>query len=89
MNKSGLCGHSNVNAKEVLMNLNTLDPNLLMLAVVGILLIAVLAWLYMRKRKEHDRRPAANNWDRPWADDTGTRAVTKSGSEISRPRRAG
>ena len=71
------------------MNLNMLDPNLLMLAVVGILLIAVLAWLYTLNRKEHDPRPAANNWDRPWAEDTGTRVGTKGGSEISRPRRAG
>jgi type II secretory pathway pseudopilin PulG len=33
------------------MNLSTLDPKLIVLVVVGILLIAGLAWLYMRKRR--------------------------------------
>ncbi|MFZ0417514.1 MAG: hypothetical protein WAM04_05385 [Candidatus Sulfotelmatobacter sp.] len=33
------------------MNLNLLDPKLIMLGAVVILIIAVLAWLYVRKRK--------------------------------------
>src|ERR1017187_3627130 len=33
------------------MNLNLLDPKLIVLAAVVILVIAVLAWLYVRKRK--------------------------------------
>src|SRR5664280_2316077 len=33
------------------MNLNLLDPKLIVLAAVVILIIAVLAWLYVRKRK--------------------------------------
>ncbi|MGA2019239.1 MAG: hypothetical protein ABSH02_01520 [Candidatus Sulfotelmatobacter sp.] len=33
------------------MNLNLLDPKLIMLVAVVILIIAVLAWLYMRKRR--------------------------------------
>ena len=33
------------------MNLNLMDPKLIVLAAVVILLIAVLAWLYMRKRR--------------------------------------
>src|SRR5450756_1493201 len=33
------------------MNLNLLDPKLIVLAAVVILLIAVLAWLYVRKRR--------------------------------------
>jgi hypothetical protein len=33
------------------MNLNLLDPKLLMLAAVVILVIAVIAWLYVRKRR--------------------------------------
>jgi hypothetical protein len=36
---------------EVSMNLNLLDPKLIMLVAVVILIIAVLAWLYMRKRR--------------------------------------
>jgi hypothetical protein len=33
------------------MNLNPLDPKLIVLAAVVILIIAVLAWLYVRKRR--------------------------------------
>ncbi len=33
------------------MNLNLLDPKLIVVAVVVILIIAVLAWLYVRKRR--------------------------------------
>src|SRR5664279_5891250 len=33
------------------MNLNLLDPKLIVFAAVVILVIAVLAWLYVRKRK--------------------------------------
>lgn len=33
------------------MNLNALDPKLIILAVVVILIVAVLAWLYVRKRR--------------------------------------
>ncbi|MGA2356959.1 MAG: hypothetical protein ABSG02_20890 [Terriglobales bacterium] len=33
------------------MNLNLMDPKLLMLAAVVIIVIAVVAWLYMRKRR--------------------------------------
>ena len=33
------------------MNLNLMDPKLIVLAAVAILIIAVLAWLYVRKRK--------------------------------------
>jgi hypothetical protein len=33
------------------MNLNVLDPKLIVLAAVVIVIIAVLAWLYMRKRR--------------------------------------
>ena len=33
------------------MNLNLLDPKLIVLAAVVILLIAALAWLYVRKRR--------------------------------------
>jgi hypothetical protein len=33
------------------MNLNLLDPKLIVLAAVVILIIAVLAWLYLRKRR--------------------------------------
>ena len=33
------------------MNLNLLDPKLIVLAVALILIIAVLAWLYVRKRR--------------------------------------
>ena len=33
------------------MNLNLLDPKLIVLAAVAILIIAVLAWLYVRKRR--------------------------------------
>src|ERR1700730_728194 len=36
---------------EVSMNLNLLDPKLIVLAVLVILIIAVLAWLYVRKRR--------------------------------------
>jgi hypothetical protein len=32
------------------MNLNLMDPKLIVLAAAMILVIAVLAWLYMRKR---------------------------------------
>ena len=37
------------------MNLNLLDPKLIVLTAVVILVIAVLAWLYVRKRKR-DRK---------------------------------
>jgi len=33
------------------MNLNLLDPKLIVLAAVVILVVAVLAWLYVRKRR--------------------------------------
>ena len=33
------------------MNLNLLDPKLIVLAAVVVLIIAVLAWLYVRKRR--------------------------------------
>src|SRR6202165_4083167 len=33
------------------MNLNLLDPKLIMIAAVAVLIIAVLAWLYVRKRR--------------------------------------
>jgi hypothetical protein len=33
------------------MNLNLMDPKLIVLAAAAILVIAVLAWLYMRKRR--------------------------------------
>jgi hypothetical protein len=33
------------------MNLNLLDPKLIVLAAVVIVIIAVLAWLYVRKRR--------------------------------------
>jgi hypothetical protein len=33
------------------MNLNLLDPKLIVIAVAAILIIAVLAWLYVRKRR--------------------------------------
>ena len=33
------------------MDLNLLDPKLIVLAAVVILIIAVLAWLYVRKRR--------------------------------------
>ena len=33
------------------MNLNLMDPKLIVLAAVVILIIAVLAWLYVRKRR--------------------------------------
>lgn len=36
---------------EVLMNLNLQDPKLIVVAAVVILVIAVLAWLYVRKRR--------------------------------------
>jgi hypothetical protein len=36
---------------EVSMNLNLLDPKLIVLGAVVILIIAVLAWLYLRKRR--------------------------------------
>jgi hypothetical protein len=36
---------------EVSMNLNLLDPKLIALAAVVILIIAVFAWLYVRKRR--------------------------------------
>src|ERR1700693_3300855 len=36
---------------EVSMNLNLMDPKLIVLAAAVILIIAVLAWLYMRKRR--------------------------------------
>jgi len=35
---------------EVSMNLHLLDTNLIVLATVAILIIAVLAWLYVRIR---------------------------------------
>jgi hypothetical protein len=38
-------------AGEVSMNLNLLDPRLIALAVVAILVIAGLVWLYVRKRR--------------------------------------
>jgi len=38
-------------AWEVSMNLHLLDMNLVVLAAVAILIIAVLAWLYVRKRR--------------------------------------
>src|SRR5450759_66937 len=43
------CGHSG--CMEVSMDLNLLDPKLIVLAAVVILVIVVLAWLYVRKRK--------------------------------------
>ena len=33
------------------MNLNPMDPKLIMLAAVAILIVAALAWLYVRKRR--------------------------------------
>jgi hypothetical protein len=33
------------------MNLNPMDPKLIMLAAVAILIVAALAWLYMRRRR--------------------------------------
>jgi hypothetical protein len=33
------------------MNLNLMDPKMIVVAVAGILVIAVLAWLYVRKRR--------------------------------------
>jgi hypothetical protein len=57
------------------MNLNLLDPKLIALAAVVVLLIAALAWLYVRKR----RRTTANLRQKfgPEYD----RAVLKHGSE--------
>jgi len=37
------------------MNLNLLDPKLIVIAVAAILIIAVLAWLYVRKRRSTTR----------------------------------
>jgi len=56
------------------MNLNLLDPNLIALVAAVIVIIAVLAWLYVRKQ-EYDGRPAAKVWPRV------DRAVLKHGSE--------
>ena len=44
------------------MNLNLLDPKLIVLAAVVILIVAVLAWLYVRKRRSTTARPAAKVW---------------------------
>ncbi len=37
------------------MNINLMDPKLIVLAVAVILVIAVLAWLYVRKRRSTTR----------------------------------
>ncbi len=48
----GHIGRVNIlDAREISMNLNPLDPKLIMLAGVVILVIAVLAWMYARKRR--------------------------------------
>ena len=57
------------------MNLHLLDPNLIVLAAVAILIIAVLAWLYVRKRRSTTaglRQKFGPEYDR---------AVRKHGSE--------
>jgi hypothetical protein len=57
------------------MNLNLLDPKLIALAAVVVLLIAALAWLYMRKRRSTTanlRQKFGPEYDR---------AVLKHGSE--------
>jgi hypothetical protein len=60
---------------EVSMNLNLLDPKLIALAAVVVVLIAALAWLYVRKRRSTTanlRQKFGPEYDR---------AVLKHGSE--------
>ena len=46
------------------MNLNLMDPKLIVLAAVVILLIAVLALAVHAKTQKYDCRPAAKVWTR-------------------------
>src|ERR1700733_4385036 len=58
------------------MNLNLLDPKLIMLAGVVILVIAVLAWLYIQKR-----RSTTADLQHKFGSEYG-RAVREHGSEL-------
>ena len=71
------------------MNLNLLDPKLIVLAAVVILIIAVLAWLYVRKRRSTTADLRQEIWARVRAGGAGAWVRTKSRSEISGSREAG
>ena len=71
------------------MNLNLLDPKLIVLAAVVILVIAVLAWLYVRKRRSTTAGLAAKVWARVRPSGAGAWVRTKSRSEIGGSREAG
>jgi len=58
------------------MNLHLMDPKLIVLAVVVILIIAVLAWLYVRKRRSSTTADLRHKFGPEY-----DRAVLKHGSE--------
>ena len=71
------------------MNLNLMDPKLIVLAAAVILIIAVLAWLYMRKRRSTTadlRQKFGPEYERAVQE---AWVRTKSRSEISGSREAG
>jgi hypothetical protein len=70
-------------------NLNLLDPKLIVLAAAVILIIAVLAWLYLRKRRSTTvdlRQKFGPEYERAVREHGSER---KSRSEISGSREAG
>ena len=72
------------------MNLNLMDPKLIVLAaVVVILIIAVLAWLYVRKRRSTTADLRQEIWARVRSGGAEAWVRTKSRSEISGSREAG
>ena len=71
------------------MNLNLLDPKLIALVAAVIVIIAVLAWLYVRKRRSTTARPAAKVWPRVRPGGAEAWVRTKSRSEIRGSREAG
>ena len=71
------------------MNLNPMDPKVIVLAAVAILIVAALAWLYVRKRRSTTanlRQKFGPEYERA-VREHGVR--TKSRSEIRGPREAG
>jgi len=60
-----------------------MDPKIIVLAALVILIIAVLAWFNVRKRREYDCRSTAKVWARIRAGGAEARVRTKSRSETS------
>jgi hypothetical protein len=74
------------------MNLHLMDTNLIVLGAVAIAIIAVLAmlgWIYLRKRKNTTAGLRKQIWVRVRSGGAGARVRTKSRGEIGGSREAG